>query len=299
MTSPATTPSSSRTRRPPYGGPKVDKAAYVAALDAFAKGGGQLVLTDRAVGLLDDMGVVRADALTVNRTEPGTSTSSPRWATTRTRGAGRQAEPDLLRGHARLPLPGAVSQLRRACARRGRRPAAPASRLSGAERRLPNTALGHLDRGKGRLTIFGAILPQAIESLPDVETPHPHGSRRTPSPSPADRSSTTSSRTAGRADVARHGTAPACPPRRSVRPASGCRPRLVVLCLGAAWRSVRRRSSGVARDADLEPWARKAVRQAPRPSRSPAVSTQTASGSGRGRGARHSALSPCMTAVAA
>jgi hypothetical protein len=52
-------------------GSTADRAAYVRALDAFADGGGQLLLTDRALGLLDDLGVVPAEALTVNRTDAG------------------------------------------------------------------------------------------------------------------------------------------------------------------------------------------------------------------------------------
>ncbi len=39
----------------------------------------------------------------------------------------------------------------------------------------PNTALGSLARGAGRITVFGSILPQAVETLESVETPHPFG----------------------------------------------------------------------------------------------------------------------------
>lgn len=52
-------------------GRSVDTAAYLAALDTFAKNGGQLVLTDGAVGLLDDLGVVPAAAIKTARTNAG------------------------------------------------------------------------------------------------------------------------------------------------------------------------------------------------------------------------------------
>jgi hypothetical protein len=38
-----------------------------------------------------------------------------------------------------------------------------------------STVLGELPLGKGRLLAFGAILPQPVESLESVETPHPEG----------------------------------------------------------------------------------------------------------------------------
>ena len=38
-----------------------------------------------------------------------------------------------------------------------------------------STVLGDLPRGKGKITIFGAILPQPVESLASIETPHPEG----------------------------------------------------------------------------------------------------------------------------
>jgi hypothetical protein len=165
----------------------------------------------------------------------------------------------------------------------------------------PNTALGHLDRGKGRLTIFGAILPQAIESLPDVETPHPHGlaSYAVTITGGQVLDNVLAYRGAGRTSPA-PAPAPACPPRRSVRPASGCRPPAWwYSCRWVRpWPSVRRRSSGVARDADLEALRPQAVRQRR------AHRGRRRQHAGRLRQpvpveARHSALSPCMTAVAA
>ena len=52
-------------------GSTVDLTAYTAGLKAFAEGGGQLVLTDRGLGLLDDLGVVDKAALTVDNTDAG------------------------------------------------------------------------------------------------------------------------------------------------------------------------------------------------------------------------------------
>jgi hypothetical protein len=160
----------------PYGGPKVDKAAYVAALDAFAKGGGQLVLTDRAVGLLDDLGVVGADALTVNRTDAGhVDFAAPLGDHPFEEGlVGKPSQTyyEVMLGYpSRVQAPN-YGVARTAWEEAGGTTVATVGEQDGDS---PNTALGHLDRGKGRLTIFGAILPQAIESLPDLETPHPHG----------------------------------------------------------------------------------------------------------------------------
>ena len=72
------------------------------------------------------------------------------------------------------------AELRHRARRVGGRPAARPSRPSASRvGESPNTALGTLPRGKGRITVFGAILPQAIESLvvdgERIETPHPFG----------------------------------------------------------------------------------------------------------------------------
>jgi hypothetical protein len=160
----------------PQGGPAVDRSAYVAALDAFAKAGGQLVLTDRAVGLLDDLAVVPADALTVNRTDAGhVDFVAPLGDHPYEQGlVGRPSQTyyEVMLGYpSRVQAPN-YGVVRTAWEEAGGTTVATVGEQGGDS---PNTALGSLDRGKGRLTIFGAILPQAIESLPDIETPHPHG----------------------------------------------------------------------------------------------------------------------------
>ncbi|MCW2679033.1 MAG: hypothetical protein JWM62_434 [Frankiales bacterium] len=160
----------------PYGGPAVDKAKYVAALDAFAKAGGQLVLTDRALGLLDDLKVVAADALTVNRTDAGhVDFVAPLGDHPYEKGlvgAPSQTYYEVMLGYpSRVQAPNYGVE-RTAWEAAGGTTVATVGEQGGDS---PNTALGHLTRGKGRLTVFGAILPQAVESLPDVETPHPHG----------------------------------------------------------------------------------------------------------------------------
>lgn len=160
----------------PYGGAQPNRAAYVKALDAFAKGGGQLLLTDRALGLLDDLGVVADDALTVNRTDAGhVDFVEPLGDHPYEKGlvgAPSQTYYEVMLGfpsRVRAPNYGIV---REAWEEAGGTTVATVGEQGGDS---PNTALGHLTRGKGRITVFGAILPQAIESLEDVETPHPHG----------------------------------------------------------------------------------------------------------------------------
>lgn len=160
----------------PYGGPQPDRAAYVRALDAFAEGGGQLLLTDRALGLLDDLGVVEEDALTVNRTDAGhvdfVEPLGDHPYEEGLVGAPSQTYYEVMLGYpsrVRAPNHGIV---REAWEEAGGTTVATVGEQDGDS---PNTALGHLTRGKGRITVFGAILPQAIESLEDVETPHPHG----------------------------------------------------------------------------------------------------------------------------
>ena len=160
----------------PYGGPQPDRARYVAALDAFANAGGQLLLTDRALGLLDDLGVVAEDALTVNRTDAGhVDFVAPLGDHPYEQGL--VGKPSQTYYEVMLGYPPRVSTPnygieRTAWEEAGGTTVATVGEQDGDS---PNTALGHLARGKGRITVFGAILPQAIESLEDVETPHPYG----------------------------------------------------------------------------------------------------------------------------
>lgn len=157
-------------------GSGVDKAAYVRALDAFAKAGGQLVLTDRALGLLDDLGVVETAALTVDRTDAGhVDFAAPLGDHPFERGlvgAPSQTYYEVMLGYpSRVQAPNYGVE-RAAWEAAGGTTVATVGPQDGES---PNTALGTLPRGKGRITTFGAILPQAVEALPDVETPHPFG----------------------------------------------------------------------------------------------------------------------------
>jgi hypothetical protein len=160
----------------PYGGPAVDRAAYVRALEAFAQRGGQLLLTDRALGLLDDLGVVPEEALTVNRTDAGhVDFVAPLGDHPYEKGL--VGKPSQTYYEVMLGYPGRGSAPNYGIERgvweeAGGTTVATVGPQDGDS---PNAALGHLDRGQGRITVFGAILPQAIETLDDIETPHPHG----------------------------------------------------------------------------------------------------------------------------
>jgi hypothetical protein len=161
----------------PYGGPAVDKARYVAALDAFARRGGQLLLTDRALGLLPELGVVAEDALTVNRTDAGhVDFVAPLGDHPYEKGlVGKPSQTfyEVMLGYpSRRSTPNYGVQRTAWEAAGGTTVATVGDQGSSSS---PNTALGHVDRGQGRITVFGAILPQAIETLGDLETPHPHG----------------------------------------------------------------------------------------------------------------------------
>lgn len=157
-------------------GSTVDKQRYVAALDAFARTGGQLLLTDRAVGLLDDLQVVPTEALTVNRTDAGhVDFVAPLGDHPYEKGlVGKPSQTyyEVMLGYpSRVQAPN-YGITRTAWEQAGGTTVATVGPQSGG---APNTALGHLDRGKGRITVFGAILPQAVETLEEVETPHPFG----------------------------------------------------------------------------------------------------------------------------
>ena len=159
----------------PPGG-SVNRAKYVAALDAFAEAGGQLVLTDRALALLADLEVVPADSLTVNRTDAGhVDFLAPLGDHPFEEGlVGKPSQTfyEVMLGYpsrSRTPNYGIE---RGAWEAAGGTTVATVGEQGGDS---ANTALGTLGRGKGTITVFGAILPQAIESLEDVETPHPFG----------------------------------------------------------------------------------------------------------------------------
>ena len=157
-------------------GSTVDRVAYVAALDSFARGGGQLVLTDRALGLLDDLQVVPGSALTVDRTDAGhvdfVAPLGDHPFEKGLVGAPSQTYYEVMLGYpSRVQAPNYGVE-RGAWEAAGGTTVATVGPQGGES---PNTALGTLPRGKGRITTFGAILPQAVERLPGVETPHPFG----------------------------------------------------------------------------------------------------------------------------
>ncbi|MCW2615542.1 MAG: hypothetical protein JWN08_2536, partial [Frankiales bacterium] len=157
-------------------GSTVPKPAYVAALDAFAKAGGQLLLTDRALGLLDDLGVVPTAALTVDRTDAGhVDFAEPLGDHPFEKGlvgAPSQTYYEVMLGYpSRVQAPNHGIE-RTAWEAAGGTTVATVGPQGGAS---SSTALGTLPRGTGRITAFGAVLPQAVEALPGVETPHPFG----------------------------------------------------------------------------------------------------------------------------
>jgi hypothetical protein len=144
-------------------GRPVNRAAYVRALKSFAAAGGQLVLTDAGVQLLDDLGVVGEKDLTLQRTNAGHVDFT-------------DADSHLKKG-----LFGAPSQTYYEVPLGF--PATNKSPHHGVTQTVwegkggttvgtvgTSTVLGEMPLGKGRLLAFGAILPQPIE-----EFPHPEG----------------------------------------------------------------------------------------------------------------------------
>lgn len=163
----------------------VEKRAYTAALDAFAKGGGQLLLTDRGLGLLDDLGLVQDSDLTVDRTNAGhVDFAAPLGDHPYEKGlVGLPSQtyyevmlgypPDVVGSNG--PFAPDYGVKRAAWEAAGGTTVATVGPQGGTS---ANTALGHLARGKGRVAVFGAILPQAVEelTLPNgstAESPHP------------------------------------------------------------------------------------------------------------------------------
>ncbi|MBC7374191.1 MAG: hypothetical protein H7323_09395 [Frankiales bacterium] len=157
-------------------GSTANRAAYVTALDAFASSGGQLLLTDRALGLLDDLGVVDKAALTVDKTDAGhVDFVAPLGDHPYEKGlvgAPSQTYYEVMLGYpSRIQAPN-YGVTRTAWEAAGGTTVATVGPQGGSS---TNTALGTMPRGKGQITTFGAILPQAVESLADIETPHPFG----------------------------------------------------------------------------------------------------------------------------
>ena len=168
-------------------GSTVSKLVYVKALDGFAKAGGQVLLTDKGLGLLDDLGIVEDSALTVDRTNAGhvdfLAPLGDHPYETGLVGLPSQTYYEVMLGYppdvvgSKGPFAPDYGVTRTAWEAAGGTTVATVGPQGGAS---PNTALGQLDRGKGRIAVFGAVLPQAVETLaeagaPDLDAPHPFG----------------------------------------------------------------------------------------------------------------------------
>jgi hypothetical protein len=153
--------------RDPKGRP-VDRAAFVKALRGFGASGGQLVLTDAALSLLDDLGVVSAKDVTLQRTNAG--------------------HVDFVAGDHPLKkgLFGTPSQTYYEVPLGF--PATNSAPHYGVTQSVwdgkggttvgtvgTSTVLGEMPYGKGKLLAFGAVLPQPVETLEKAGTPHPEG----------------------------------------------------------------------------------------------------------------------------
>ena len=164
----------------------VTQAAWVAGLAAFARGGGQLVLTDRAVGLLDDLGVVPTSALTVHRSNAGHVDFGADGALLQPGLTGLPSQtyyevmlgfpPDVVDSVGPF-APGYSVTSASWTAAGGRTSATLADQGAGSS---TDVALGDAPLGTGKVTVFGAVLPQAVETLTAADggplvTPHPHG----------------------------------------------------------------------------------------------------------------------------
>jgi hypothetical protein len=149
-------------------GRPVDRAGYVTALKAFTEAGGQLVLTDAAVTLLDDIGTVPADAQTMQRTNAGhvdfVEGDHPFKE-------GLFGAPSQTYYEVPLGFPAENQSPHHGVARTVWEEAGGTTVGTVGD----STVLGEIAQGKGKVTIFGAILPQAVESLDELETPHPEG----------------------------------------------------------------------------------------------------------------------------
>jgi len=156
-------------------GNTVALADYVAALRGFAEQGGQVLLTDRSLGLLDDLGIVAEDALTVDRTDAGhVDFEAPLGDHPYEEGL--VGKPSQTYYEVMLGFPGRESAPNYGVDRAAWE-AAGGDTVATIEGK---TALGSLPLGAGRVTVFGAVLPQAIETLVReddsvTETPHPYG----------------------------------------------------------------------------------------------------------------------------
>ena len=167
--------------------------------DTFAQGGGQLVLLDRGVELLDDLGVVTAEDIVLHRTRAGHVDFPDETADDPYRdglvGFVSQTYFEVMLGFPPDSFSGDSGNFwapnwgveQGAWEAAGGETVATISRDTAddfptARPGDPSTALGRVDRGEGQVVVFGSILPQAVETIDrdgdgenDRDLPHPFG----------------------------------------------------------------------------------------------------------------------------
>ncbi|MDT7572047.1 MAG: hypothetical protein QOE05_2221, partial [Actinomycetota bacterium] len=149
-------------------GRTVNRAAYVKALRDFATSGGQLVLTDAAVDLLDDLGVVAEKDLTLQRTNAG---HVDFVAGDHPLKKGLFGTPSQTYYEVPLGFPSTNAAPHYGVARAAwEGKGGTTVGTVGA-----STVLGEMPLSKGKVLAFGAVLPQPVESLEKGDTPHPEG----------------------------------------------------------------------------------------------------------------------------
>jgi hypothetical protein len=150
--------------RDPAGRP-VDDEAYVAALERFVAGGGQLVLTDGAIGLLERLGFGDENALQEAQFNAGHLDFGER-----THAWEEQLQPTASQTYYEVPLGFSPqsSAPHFGVATSAWEEAGGTTVATVGEGQQAFTALGELPRGSGRISIFGAVLPTAdVESDPE------------------------------------------------------------------------------------------------------------------------------------
>lgn len=145
-------------------GRTVDRAAYIAALDRFAKDGGQLVLTDRAISLLPDLGLFTASDVKTFKHPAGHvnfGERNHRW------------EGDLTgvpsQTYYAVPLGFRSASNISEAPHFGIAPAAWSAKGGVTVGTINSAAivnLGELKHGAGSIAIFGAILPTQTQTNP-------------------------------------------------------------------------------------------------------------------------------------
>jgi hypothetical protein len=145
-------------------GAAVDRRAYVAALDEFVTAGGQLLLTDGAVELLVDLGIVTSEDLRFGGAEAGHVDFGERDHPWEADLAGLPSQT-----YYEVPLGYRSGSGEPEAPHHGVDPAAwEAAGGTTVGTSLGFTTLGELPRGAGRIAVFGAILPTQTEANPHL-----------------------------------------------------------------------------------------------------------------------------------